>query len=435
MNIAIIGFDRQGRSAYDYWNNPDNKITICDRDTSIVVPQDAGSNLGDGYLSNLDSYDLIVRTPGLHPSLLINAGGEDILNKTTTVTNEFMRVCPTKNVIGITGTKGKGTTSTLVTKLLEANGHKVHLGGNIGTPPLDLLKDNVDPDDWVVLELANFQLIDLKYSPHIGVCLMVEPEHLDWHKDKYEYFKAKAQLFAHQNNQDIAIYFAPNETSKDIASSGGGKLIPFFSSPGARIENESLVIDNQSVMHVSEFALPGEHNWQNICAALTCTWQVDKNIEAYRKVLTTFSGLPFRIELRGEKNGIRFYNDSFSSQPAATIAAINTVAGNKVVIVGGKDRGLDLEDLAKTISSKSAEIRKVLIIGASAERVADSLKQAGFTNYIVSADKDIAQIVKQAVSLAKAGDSIVLSPGFPSFDMFKNFEVRGELFNKAVEAL
>ena len=435
MNIAILGFDRQGRSAYDYWNKPDNKITICDKDVNIKVPLGADAQLGDDYLSGLERFDLLIRTPGLHPRLIEESGGSSALNKVTTVTNEFLRVCPTKNVIGVTGTKGKGTTSTLIAKMLEKNNFRVHLGGNIGIAPLELLKRDIQPSDWVVLELANFQLIDLKLSPHIGVCLMVEPEHLDWHKDAEEYFEAKRQLFAHQTKEDIAIYFFENQISRSIASGGNAQLIPYYASPGAFIKERALYIDGTCVCKTDEFALLGEHNWQNICAAVTCVWQIKQDLAPIKEVLTSFTGLPFRLQFIAEKNGVRYYNDSFSSQPAATMAAIRAIRGQKVLIVGGKDRGLDLTHLASTIADDAENFRKIIIIGESAARLADTLTQSGFSNFLITGDKDMDQVVKRASSYAEAGDTIILSPGFPSFDMFKNFEERGELFNSAVDGL
>jgi len=210
MKIAILGYGSQGRAAYEYWRDG-NEITICDGNSKLELPTDVNTQLGADHLKGLERFDLLVRSPIVHPRAIVAANSPDILAKVTTVTNEFLRVCPTKNVIGVTGTKGKGTTSTLIALMLEAAGHRVHLGGNIGIPPLDMLKNDIQPDDWVVLELANFQLIDLQHSPRIAVCLMVVPEHLDWHTDPAEYFAAKTQLFRWQTAEDFAIYFADND--------------------------------------------------------------------------------------------------------------------------------------------------------------------------------------------------------------------------------
>lgn len=446
MKIAILGYGLQGKSSYEYWREG-NDITICDRNVSLEVPNDASTQLGEDYLANLDKFDLLVRSPNLHPRDIIKANSLAIEAKITSNTNEFMRVCPSKNIIGVTGTKGKGTTSTLITRMLEASGKKVHLGGNIGTPPLELLNPpaggNIEPSDWVVLELANFQLIDLKYSPGLAVCLMVEPEHLDWHADMAEYIAAKSQLFRWQTTSDTAIYYAKNDISQQIASASAGQQVPFMKAPGAEVIDGKIVIASQIICDVSALMMLGKHNWQNACAATTAVWfslssvegQITQNVEAIREVLTNFAGLPFRIELRAEKNNVRYYNDSFASGPGATLAAIDSIPGKKVMIMGGYDRGLDLTELAEKVKNASDEISKVLIIGASGQRLAENFDAASFDNYQMCNAKNMPEIVKAASTLAQPGDAVVLSPGFASFDMFKNFEDRGIKFNQAVDAL
>lgn len=436
MKIAILGFASQGQSAYEYWREG-NDITICDQSESVELPEGVTSQLGKDYLKDLDRFDLLIRTPFLHPKdiLAANPDSPQILDKVWSNTNEFFKVCPTKNTIGVTGTKGKGTTSTIISKMLEASGKKVHLGGNIGIPPLDMLKDNIQPKDWVVLELANFQLIDLKTSPHIAVCLMIEHEHLDWHEDFEEYVTAKQQLFMNQSNQDTAIYYADNEDSLSVADASEGTLIPYFGEPGALVQSGVIRIGEQEICKTSELKLLGKHNWQNVCAAVTAVWQVTQEVEAIRSVLTSFGGLPFRIELRAEKNGINYYNDSYAVAPAATNAAINSVEGMKTIIIGGYERGSDLTELLGNLNEKQQEIRKILLVGASANRVAKALKDGGFSNFVVSEATDMDAIVREATSLSQPGDAVVLSPGFASFDMFKNFEERGNKFNEAVSQL
>lgn len=434
MKIAILGYGDQGRSAYEYWRDG-NDITVCDRNEQLQIPAGVQAKLGPTHLHHLDGFDLLVRSPIVHPRDIVAANSPAILEKVTTNTNEFLRACPTRNIIGVTGTKGKGTTSTLLTEMLKADGKQVYLGGNIGTPPLDLLHNGITADDWVVLELANFQLIDLKYSPHIAVCLMVVPEHLDWHPDTDEYYTAKSQLFRHQTADDFAIYNADNDNSKRIASTGKAWRVPYMSRPGAYVVDGQVMIDDQSVCRTNELKLLGTHNWQNACAALTAFWKVSQNLEAAHQVLTSFSGLPFRIEYRGEKHGIRFYNDSFASQPSATVAAIESIPEPKVMIIGGYERGLDLSELAEKLQQSATHVRQVLLVGASADRIAASLDTAGYTHYQHCRSKYMTDIVQAAVALASPGDAVVLSPGFASFDMFKNFEDRGRQFNTAVETL
>lgn len=437
MNIAIVGFAGQGKSSFEYWKAQGHDITICDRNEGLEVPAGASARLGEAYLQNLNAFDVIVRTPIIHPRDIVTANPDapEILAKVTSNTNEFFTVCPTKNIIGVTGTKGKGTTSTLITKMLEAGGKRVHLGGNIGTPPLELLKNDIKPDDWVVLELANFQLIDLKHSPHIGVVLMVEPEHLDWHEDLEEYIAAKQQMFINQTEEDVAIYYAANEISVSVADASMGEQIPYLQSPGAHIENEYVVIDGKQICSTKQIRLPGKHNWQNACAATTAAWQVLHEVGPLQKALTSFSGLPFRIELRREVDGVKYYDDSFATGAGATIAAIEAIPEKKVLILGGHDRGLNLEKLADVIKKHDHDIQKVILVGASAQRMSEVLEQKGFFNYVHESSRNMDAIVRRAREFARQGDAVLLSPAFASFDMFKNFEDRGIQFNAAVDAL
>ena len=240
MKIAILGYDVEGKASYDYFAAQGHELTICDQNPNLVLPDGAASVLGQAYLNDLDRFDVIVRTAGLPPHLILDKN-PSVANKITTHLNEFLSVCPTKNIIGVTGTKGKGTTSSLISEMLKATGKEVYLGGNIGVAPLTFLNQLTD-DSWVVLEVSSFQSIDLQHSPHIGVCLMVVPEHLDWHKDMDEYIAAKANLFAHQSPDDTLIYFADNETSKQIVSASQGQQIPYFAAPGAIVKDATITL-------------------------------------------------------------------------------------------------------------------------------------------------------------------------------------------------
>jgi UDP-N-acetylmuramoylalanine--D-glutamate ligase len=431
MNIAIVGFGAQGRSAYEYWRT-DNDITVCDENESLALPSDVKAHLGPDHLKDLDSFDLIVRSPIIHPQAIVAANNSAILKKVTTNTNQFFVVCPTKNIIGITGTKGKGTTSTLIAKMLEADGKRVYLGGNIGTPPLDLLKQDIQDDDWVVLELANFQLIDIQHSPHIAVCLMVAPEHLDWHIDLAEYIQAKQQLFRWQAKQDVAIYYDANDYSKDIVSVSSAQKIPYFLTPGAFVENENIVIADQVICATNELKLLGAHNQQNACAAITAVWQITQDIDAVRSILVSFGGLEHRLQPVGNIANVTYYDDSFGTTPETAIVAMQAFSQSKVIILGGSDKGADYTDLAIAVSKNN--VRKVLLIGEQASRLQLALDSVGFTSYL-SGGASMTDIVTTSQSVAKPGDVVLLSTGCASFDMFKNYQDRGEQFTKAVQAL
>ncbi len=435
MKVAILGYGGQGQCALEYWSNLGAEVTVCDKNVDTIVPSNAATQLGAHYLEGLDQFDLLVRTPALHPKDIIDANQDPtILPKVTSVTNEFFRVCPTKNLIGITGTKGKGTTSSLLAKMLEASGKRVHLGGNIGIPPLELLKNDIAGDDWVVLELANFQTLDLKYSPPIAVCLMMVPEHLDWHEDFQDYKNAKKPLFSHQNERDLAIYFGENVHSKEIASSGKAKLVPYYSPPGAFVNsNGEIQIDEVIICHTNDVALLGKHNWQNICAAITAFWQVSHDADAIRAVVTSFSGLEHRLEFVRELDGVKYYDDSFGTTPETALVALQAFAQPKVLIVGGSDKGADFEALAKGIAECS--VHSIVSIGVTGPKIAQLVRDHNPSIKIVENLQTMPEIVQTSRELANPGDVVLLSTACASFGLFQNYKDRGEQFKSAVKAL
>ena len=431
MKVAIIGFGLEGKSAFGYWQLQGADVTICDQDESAEVPPGTPSQLGENYLDNLDRFDVILRSAGINPRIILekNPGVE---HKITTVINEFLRVCPTKNVIGITGTKGKGTTSTLIMQMLGAGGKDVYLGGNIGLSPFDFLPQ-LTKDSWVVLELSSFQLIDLKKSPHIAVCLMMVPEHLNWHMDMEDYVRAKAQLFSHQKPDDTAIYFADSKVSHMIASHSPGRKIAYYDEPGAYVdEDENIVIDGQTICHTSELKLLGRHNWQNACAAATAVWQVQHSIEPIRKVLTNFNGLPHRLEFIRELDGVKYYDDSFGTTPETAIVAIKAFEQPKVVILGGASKGATFDQLAKAVIESN--VRHVITIGDTGPIISDELQAGGFTN-VSPGGTTMEEIVNNARAHAQPGDIVLLSTGCASFGLFENYKDRGNQFKAVVNNL
>jgi len=287
-------------------------------------------------------------------------------------------------------------------------------------------------ESWVVLELSSFQLIDLKSSPHIAVCLMVVPEHLNWHADMAEYVQAKSQLFVGQSGDDIAIYCAENKTSKQIASGGQARKIPYFAPPGAAVDNGSISIDGQVICKTDELKLPGRHNWQNACAAVTAVWQVTQDTAAIRTVLTTFTSLEHRLEFVREFDGVSYYNDSYGTTPETAIVAIQAFEEPKIIILGGADKGASYDELARTVAASN--IRRVLLIGEQATHIKAALTSAGFTN-TMDGGTTIQEITATARSEAQPGDVVLFSTACTSFDMFRNYKERGEQFKLAVQAL
>lgn len=434
MKVAILGYGSQGASSLEYWQELGHQITVCDKNEELELPEGIPKKLGEDYLKGLGDFDVIVRSPSIHPKQISDANSDetDILNKVTTNTSEFMAVCPTRNIIGVTGTKGKGTTSTLIARMLEETGRRVHLGGNIGTPPLEMLKKAIGPDDWVVLELANFQLIDLRHSPSIAVCLMVEVEHQDWHLNMEEYVRSKQQLFRWQKPEDFAVYYAKNPLSVQVVSGTKAKKIPYFEEPGTIVQNGRVVIGNTEICEISDIKLLGEHNWQNVCAAVTAVWQVAEEPRSIRQAIKAFTGLPFRLEFIKEVNGVKFYNDSFGTTPETAIVAIKSFEPPKVLILGGSDKGADYTKLAQTVAKSN--VKAVISIGSTGNAIAEALRAEGFNN-IVTGGESMEQIIQQARKLASESDIILLSTACASFGLFKNYQERGEQFNRAVQAL
>lgn len=440
MRIAILGFGAQGKSALEYWSKG-NEITVCDFNENIQVPHGVDKQTGPHYLAGLRRFDLIVRSPAIHPRDIVAANDERILRRVTTVTEEFFRNCNAK-IIGVTGTKGKGTTSTLITEILKAAGKTVHLGGNIGIPPLELLKDNIQEDDYVVLELANYQLIDLHVSPPIAVCLMVVPEHLDWHTDMKEYIAAKQNLFRYQDDEDLAIFNRASDFSGEVASVSPALKVSFEVPPqgqspsernGAYVEGETIYYDDEAVCSVKDVALPGYHNLQNACAAIAATWEViDGDKQAIANALKSFKGMPYRLELVSVVKGVKYYNDSLGTTPDSTIAAIQAFDQPKILIMGGSDKGVEYTELGKAVAESN--VRKVVLIGETGPKIRAALESNGFTD-IIEGSKTMPDIVSAAEKVAQPGDVVLLAPACASFDMFKDYKDRGDQFNEAVRSL
>jgi len=433
MNVAILGYGKQGYSSFLYYKQQGADITIHDANVSTEVPDGIPAILGEHYLENLDNYDVLVRSPGIHPKEIVAKNSLSILSKVTSNTNEFFKICPTNHILGVTGTKGKGTTTSLIAKLLEADNKTVHVGGNIGTPPLDLLNQNIQENDWVVLELGNTQLIDLQYSPHIAVCLMVVPEHLDWHTNVQEYYDAKKNICSHQTSDDKVIYFGQNNASKQIAQTSKGTRIPYFQKPGARVEdNEIIIKENDPICPVSAIALKGKHNQQNVCAALSAVWDLLEQKQHITSVLEHYRGLPHRLEVVKEIGGVTYVDDSFGTTPETAIVAMEAYSEPKILILGGSDKGADYTELAKAV--KQNNVKQVVLIGAMASKIQQCLDAIDFKHYTFGGDS-MPEIIATCKNYAAEGDVVLLSTGCASFGMFKNYEDRGEQFSQAVRSL
>ncbi len=424
MNVAIIGGGIEGTAAARYWGGLGASVTIHDRSSDIIVPPGVQTVLGADYLKSLNEYDLIVRSPGISPSLLKTT------KPVTTGTKEFFQKCPAR-IIGVTGTKGKGTTSTLIARILEEAGKRVWLGGNIGRSPLDFLS-KVRASDIVVLELSSFQLMELDVSPHIAVCLMVVPEHMDWHKDIREYLAAKGNIFWHQRPTDIAIFNTNNDFSTQIALLSPGRKIPYMSPPGAYIKDGKVILGGDDICATCETGLIGRHNLENICAAVTAVQEVGGvEIAAMKRAVAGFKGLEHRLEFVAEIDDVRYYDDSFSTTPETAIAAVASFEEPKVLILGGSDKKSDYHDLAKAVAR--GNVSEVILIGAMADKIKAALAEAGYTKVRAGGEtmKAILEVVRD---VAQSGDVVLLSPACASFGMFRDYKDRGVQFKSAVLA-
>lgn len=425
LKIAVIGSGVEGLSSAKYLKGKGALVRILDKKES------------KDYLNSLNQYDLIVRSPGVKLSTLEKAINKKQKTKITSQTKLFFDLCPCK-IIGVTGTKGKGTTSSLIYQMLKKQGFDVYLGGNIGVPPFDFL-DKLNAQSIVVLELSSFQLLDLDKSPHIAVLLMTTSEHLDYHKNVYEYINAKRNILKFQTSKDFAIinkdYLASRES--DIETNG---QIYYISregevQKGCFVQNNAVWIsdgkEHKKVINTSEILIPGEHNFENACAAVMAATLAGVSKQNIVSVLKTFRGLEHRLELVDTVNGVKYYDDSFSTTPETAIAAINAFKEPEILILGGSSKNSDFSELGRVISS-SSNIKAIIGIGTEWKKIKEKIYNPLKEIYFIEGAKDMKTIVAAAYKIAVPGDIVLLTPACASFDMFKNYKDRGEQFKKEV---
>lgn len=441
--IAVFGFGIEGYATVKHFYR-DNHIEVFDEKPLYQIDKKfvkflAGKHIKYFFARNTvaGNFDLVIHSAGVRRD---NPRVQDFIKNgasATSATQIFFDHCKAK-IIGVTGTKGKGTTSTLIHRFLKESGRKVFLAGNIGTPMLEILS-KATVDSLVVLELSSFQLQYLTKSPHIAVVLMVTSEHMDWHKSQEEYLAAKQNIVKHQNKSDFAVINADFENSKSFATYTKAKK--YFVSlksetNGAYLKEDNLMssVDiREKICEASQVLLPGRHNLQNVLAAICAVKLLNVGNQSIKNVITTFSGLPYRLERVGKINGITYYNDSFSTTPETTIAAIEAFSEPKILILGGSSKKSDFLSLAQKIAADQT-VKKVVLIGTEAARIKANLIKSSADSKIVSAKaRSLAGIIAVAKQEAQKGDLILLSPACASFDMFKNYKDRGDQFKKEVE--
>ncbi len=423
------------------------KVYACDRRTREMIGdmadtlEAAGAELclGDGYLNDLE-VDIIFRTPGMSfnlPEL------EAARKRGIAVTSEmevFFDLCPA-TLFAITGSDGKTTTTTLIAKMLEAEGKKVFVGGNIGKPLLPEI-ENITADDFVVVELSSFQLISMRKSPDVAVVTNLAPNHLDVHKDMEEYIDAKKNIILHQNAFSRTVLNQDNDITVDFKKYVRGQSLSFsMEKPlknGAWLEEDGTIhmsyrgID-APIMHRDDIAILGDHNVENYLAAITAVWSF-AGMDSIKKVAKEFMGVEHRIEFVREVNGVKYYNDSIASSPTRTIAGLKAFSKKVHLIAGGYDKHIPYEPLVPYILEK---VEKLYLCGATADKIEKAVRNDKNYNGVpeIIRVENVEAAVKKAHEIAKAGDVVTLSPASASFDAYPNFVARGNHFKELVNKL
>ena len=385
--------------------------------------------LGDNYLDNL-SGDIIFKTPGMrydNPAILKAQENGSIITSEMEV---FFEICPA-NIIAVTGSDGKTTTTTLIYTMLKEAGYKTYVGGNIGTP-LMTRAEEMCASDYVVLELSSFQLHTMKKSPRIAIITNITPNHLDWHTDYAEYVDAKKNIMRYQSAGDILVTNAGNEEANKIGEGAKGEYRSFSSKVDAlvHLNGDMICYGDGEILNIKDIKIPGMHNVENYMTAIAAVHGlVDKSV--INKVARDFGGVPHRIELVRELDGVRYYNSSIDSSPNRTANTLNTFSEPVVLIAGGKDKGIPYDEVGAPIAE---HVKTLILIGATSKVIDEAVKKTGVvipTFFVNTYD----EAVKKAKESAVSGDVVLLSSASTSFDMFNNFEERGNLFKELVNKL
>lgn len=414
------------------------KVTACDKKNDIgelydeFIKLGVTINLGDNYLEGILNCDVVFRSPSMLPS---NNYLSRAINKGVYVTSEmaeFIKYCPCK-VFGVTGSDGKTTTTTLIGEMLKKQGYKVYVGGNIGTPLFSEI-ENIKSNDYVVVELSSFQLMDINTSPNVSVMTNLGPNHLDIHKDMEEYIDAKKKIFINQKPEDLIILNRDNEITNSMQNEIKGKLRMFSRNDKttfAYLDNEKIICNGQEICNIKDIIIPGMHNVENFLTAFSAVYDY-VSIENMKYVATSFKGVEHRIEFVREINGVKFFNGSIASSPNRTIADLNSFNQKVILIAGGADKKIPFDQLAIEGIDK---IKILVLMGKTKEVIREAfeneIKKRNIELSILMAES-FKDAIYKAYEKAEQGDIITLSPACTSFDMFDNFEERGKAFKNIV---
>jgi UDP-N-acetylmuramoylalanine--D-glutamate ligase len=447
--VAIIGLGVSNLPLLDYMYDKKARVTVFDERNietiskqvvDKVIAYDFEINFGKNCLENLKGFDIIFRSPSCLPTRPELQQEENRGAIVTTEIEMLMKMCPCK-MIGVTGSDGKTTTTSLIYSILQKAGYNTFLGGNIGTPLFTKLPEMM-PEDIVVLELSSFQLMGMEVSPDIAVITNITPNHLNIHKDYEEYIEAKKNIFKYQNEDGILILNYDNEITRNCAKQANGKVV-FFSSK-EKLDN-GFIVDGRVVKecedkirkHIfngEDAILRGNHNLENIATAISATKTL-VSIEDAVEAIKEFKPVEHRIEFIKEIEQVKWYNDSASSSPTRTLSGLNAFDEEIILIAGGYDKNLDYKPLAKPIVEK---VKALLLIGQTAGKIFDVVKEES-ENQNKKLDiymcENLEQTVELANKIAKPGNVVLFSPASASFDMFKDFADRGNQFKKLVNAI
>ena len=406
--------DKSDLSGKDFY------VELKDKGVEFIV--------GESYLDNIHE-SLLFLSPAVRPDL---EGLEQARQNGTRVTSEmeeFFRLCPCKT-FGVTGSDGKTTTTTLIAKLLEAQGYKVWLGGNIGINLFATL-DNISKDDFAVVELSSFQLMKLSQSPDVAVITNVAPNHLDWHNDMQEYVDAKKRIFAFQNENSVLVLNSDDEycrsflkESKAVVRTISGIQKTQFAS----FDEKGIYFNNALILSDDDIKIVGKHNRYNYCEAYTAVCDL-VSADTLRKVAKEFGGVEHRIEFVREFDGVKYYNSSIDSSPSRTKACLESFKDKVIAISGGYDKNIPYEPMGELFVRK---VKYAVLCGATASKIAEALDRVGYKDYTIVNDFNSA--LELARDKSSFGDTVVLTPASASFDMFKNFAERGNRFKEIVNS-
>ena len=443
--IAVLGLGVSNRPLVRLLLQFGCDVTGCDRtpreklDDEVLELERSGCvlSLGDTYLDGIEA-DVVFRTPGMHPG---NPAIESLRAKGAKITSEmevFFELCRC-NTIAVTGSDGKTTTTTLVSELLKAEGKKVWLGGNIGTPLLSFLPE-MQEEDFAVVELSSFQLMDMERSARRAVITNLSPNHLDVHRDMDEYIEAKKNVYKFQDSTGLLVVNADNAITAPLLGNGETRYFSRQIRPenGTYLENGVIYrVKNgisEEVMPMETILLPGIHNVENYMTAIAVTDGLVSD-DTIRHVAATFGGVEHRIELVRIKDGVRYYNDSIASSPSRTIAGLRSFEEKVILIAGGYDKHIPFDVLGPEVCQ---HVKKLYLTGATAQKIYDAVVSC--PDYAEGSPEifvidDFAETVHAAAAAAESGDVVLLSPACAAFDKFKNFMVRGKFFKKLVQEL